>query len=101
VIVYNLTMQVDWSIASDWLNWQKTENIPQILRTKLFDAFKIYRLLEQEDQEGPTYTIQFFTSSQENYRKYHVQFAPVLGQKAFARWGNKIVAHRTLMELVH
>ena len=52
VIVYNLTMQVDWNIADDWLNWQKAGHIPQILRTHLFEDSKIYRLLKQDDQRG-------------------------------------------------
>jgi Domain of unknown function (DUF4286) len=79
----------------------KAEHIPQILRTHLFEDCKIYRLLEQDDQQGPTYTVQFLTSSEENYRKYLAEFAPLIRQKAFARWGDKFIAHRTLMELVH
>jgi hypothetical protein len=101
MIVYNLTIQVEGSMAHDWLNWQKAEHIPETMHTGLFEDYKIYRLLEPDDQQGPTYTIQYFASSEENYRKYLDEFAPLLRQKAFARWGNKFIAHRTLMELVH
>jgi len=48
MIVYNVTIKVDPQIEKDWIKWQKSENIPEIMATGLFSEYKFYRLLEQD-----------------------------------------------------
>lgn len=100
MIVYNITIKVTHPIADEWLAWQKQEHIPEIMATQLFDDYKMYRLLEQDDEEGITFTFQYFTSTKERYQKYISAFAPVLRAKAFAKWGNQFTGFRTVMEAV-
>jgi len=99
-IVYNVTIKVRWDILEDWLAWQLEEQIPAVLSTKLFDSHRLYRLLEQEEEEGPTFVIQYFTSSEERYRQFMIEFAPALQQEGWDKWGNGFIAFRTLMSLV-
>ena len=101
MIVYNITIKVDWNIVDEWLIWQKEEHIPEIMATGLFDDYNMCRLLEQDDIEGPTFTVQYYTSTPERYQQYINEFAVRLRQKAFARWGDQFVAFRTIMETVH
>jgi hypothetical protein len=101
MIVYNITVKVNWSIAEKWLAWQKQEQIPGIMATGLFDDYTMYRLLEQDDMEGPSFTIQYFTSSSERYRQYIDQFAAAFMEKAFARWADGFIAFSTVMEAVN
>jgi uncharacterized protein DUF4286 len=100
MIVYNITVKIDWAISDEWLLWQQQEHIPEILATHLFDAHKIFRLLDQDDSEGPTFTIQYFTSSIEKYQQYINEFAPALRQKAFSKWGDRFISFHTLMQVV-
>lgn len=100
MVVYNITIQVEWNIIKDWLTWQKEEHIPEIMSTQLFDDYKMFRLLEQEDLDSATFIVQYFTSSTERLRKYLDEFAPLMRQKAFARWGNQFIAHHTHMSLL-
>ncbi len=66
-----------------------------------FTEYKFYRLLEQEETDGITYVIQYFTPSQEDYQRYIEDTAPLLRKLALDRWGNKFVAFRTIMQVVH
>ncbi len=101
MIAYNITTQVDKGIAAAWLAWQQQEHIPAILATGLFEAFRIYRLLDQEDLEGPTYVIQFFSSSREKLSQYVESHAPALRKEAADKWGDRFIAFRTVMEVVN
>ena len=100
MIVYNITNKVRWEIMEAWLSWQIEEQIPAFLRTGSFDDYQLYRLLDQDEEEGPTFVIQLFTSSTERYDQFMTQFAPALQQAAWDKWGNGFIAFRTLMELV-
>jgi hypothetical protein len=100
MIVYNITMKVDHSIIDEWIAWQQQEHIPEVMATTFFDDHKMYHLLEHDDHESTTFTIQYFTTSIERYNDYIKKFATLLRDKSFAKWGNKFIAFRSVMELV-
>ncbi len=100
MIVYNITCKVRWDILEAWLAWQMEEQLPAMLATQSFDDYQLYRLLEQDEEEGPTFVIQLFTSSVERYGQFMTQFSPALQQAGWDKWGNGFIAFRTLMELV-
>ncbi len=70
------------------------------MATGLFDSFKFFRLLEQDETEGPTYIVQYFISSRDKYDQYIKEHAPALRKKALDKWGNRFIGFRTLMETV-
>ncbi len=98
MIAYNISVKVEWSILEAWLVWQLEEHIPAMMATGLFDDYKMYRLLEQDDTDGPGFTIQYFTTDLERYRLYSLEFASIFTQEAGNKWGNKFIAFHTLME---
>jgi len=101
MIVYNVTSKVRWEIMEGWLSWQVNEQVPAILKTGLFDNYQLYRLLEQDEEEGPTFVIQFFTSSLERYEQFLIEFSPALQQAGWDKWGNQFISFRTLLEQIH
>lgn len=100
MIVYNITCKVRWEIMEAWLTWQVDEQIPSMLDTGLFDSHQLYRLLDQDEEEGPTFVIQFSTSSLERYEQFLIGFAPVIQQAGWDKWGDSFIAFRTLMERI-
>jgi hypothetical protein len=84
----------------DWLSWEVGEQIPAMLRTGHFDSHQLYRLLEQDEEEGPTFVIQFFTSDLVRYEQFLIGFAPAMQQAGRDKWGDGFIAFRTLMEEV-
>src|ERR1700748_2501645 len=100
MIVYNITSKVRWDILEPWLEWQLEEQIPGLLATKLFEGHQLYRLLEQEEDEGPTFVLQLFTSSMERYQQFISEFGPAFQQAGWDKWGNGFISFRTLLESV-
>lgn len=101
MIVYNISIQIDPSIEKEWVQWQKKEHIPEVMSFAQFTDYKFYRLLEQDETESIFYVMQFFAASETHYKKFIQEYAVNLRQKAFDRWGDKFIAFRTVMEVVH
>lgn len=99
-VVYNVTIKVSWKILEDWLAWELEVHIPAVLATGQFDDYKFYRLLEQDETEGPTFIVQYSTSSLERYEKYCAAYAPALQQDSRDKWGDGYIAFRTIMSLL-
>jgi hypothetical protein len=100
MLLYNITTKVDNAISDEWLQWQRKIHVPEIMASGLFYEYRVYRLLEQDDSEGKTYITQFLTDSEKNFEEYLLHFAPGLREKAIVKWGDQIVAFRTLLENV-
>jgi len=101
MIIYNVTTKVNWTIHHYWLQWMKEKHIPQMLETGCFFEYKILRLLEVDEEEGPTYAIQYHASTIENYHTYIHQYAVSLRQHTHEKWGEQIIAFRSLLEVLH
>jgi very-short-patch-repair endonuclease len=100
MLIYNVTIKADNSIADVWLQWLLNEHIPEVMNTNCFSSYKVVRLLEIDDNEGPTYAIQYTAESKADYNRYIELHAPLLRQKSIDKWGNAFIAFRSLMEVV-
>ena len=100
MFIYNVTVKVDHSIAADWLHWLKEEHIPEVIGTGCFTTATILELLENADEEGLTYAIQYRAAAKEDYDRYIDLHANLLRQKSFDKWGDRFMAFRTLMKIV-
>lgn len=98
MILYNVTVNIDDSVHDEWLRWMKNEHIPEVLATGLFIDCKIFRI--KSDDEGNTYSIQYFLDSMEDYERYAREHAPALQLKHTEKYKDKFTAFRTLLETV-
>ena len=101
MIVYNITMKVTPAIEAAWLQWQQEEHIPEVMATGFFNNHRFYKLLEQDENEGVTYVVQYFADNMQAYQDYIDKHAPSLRVKAQEKWGNQFIAFRTLMQAVN
>lgn len=99
MIIYNVTIKVEPSIAAEWVGWMKQEHIAEVMATGLFLDYRLCRLLEQDEAEGLTYIVQYFCDSLEDYNTYISEHAPRLRDNGFQRFGNQFIAFRTVMEV--
>ncbi|RYD57361.1 MAG: DUF4286 family protein [Sphingobacteriales bacterium] len=99
MIIYNVTIKVDHSITEEWLHWMKTEHIPDLMKTGLFIDHRLCRLLEQDEADGRTYTVQYFCDSLEHYQNYINEHAQKMRDKGVKKFGSKFIAFRTVMEV--
>ncbi len=101
MIVYNVTTKVTPAIQQQWLQWIKEEHIPDIINTGCFTNATVLQLLETDDSEGSTFTVQYFAESKALYNNYMEKHAAIMRQKAFDKWGNQFIAFRSLMQVIH
>ena len=100
MIIYNVTIKVSNSIADKWLQWLKEVHIPEVTGTECFTNAAILRLLEIDDEEGPTYAVQYFAENREKYDFYIDKYADLMREKSFEKWGNQFIAFRSVMQIV-
>ena len=100
MIIYNVTVSIDNSVHDEWLEWMKTIHIPDVMMTGCFIENRIYKVLDDENADGKTYSIQYVCSNMKEYENYRDVFAPALQASHSSRYKNKFVAFRTLLEVI-
>jgi hypothetical protein len=100
MIIYNVTVKVEDEIADMWLNWLLNEHIPVIMQTNCFVDYRVVRLLEVDDSEGPTYAIQYYAQSKADYNRYIEIHSSEMRRLSFEKWGEQFIAFRSVMEVV-
>jgi hypothetical protein len=99
-VLYNVTCSVDPDIHEEWLDWMKFVHIPEVMATGFFLENKICRIHEFEEN-GITYAIQYVCRNKKELDVYQRDFSPALQQAHNARYGGKVAAFRTVLEIVH
>lgn len=100
-LIYNVTSKVSHSIHKEWLKWMQEHHIPAVLATGCFFKATVLRLKEVDEEEGPTYAIQYHAASESDYERYLARFSAGLRQEILDKWGNQFIAFRTVMQVVN
>ena len=100
MILYNVTLKVSNDVHADWIKWMQEKHIADVMATGLFMDYRMSRLLGVDDTEGPTYSIQYRLASMKHVEEYQLNGAPKLQKEHVDRYGEQVLAFRTLMEIV-
>lgn len=100
MIIYNVTIKIETQIADAWLQWLLNEHIPSVMQTDCFVDYKVVRLLELDETEGPTYAIQYYAESKADYNRYIEIHSSKMQKLSFEKWGDRFIAFRSVMEVV-
>jgi hypothetical protein len=100
MLIYNVTTGVDKKIEQEWLIWMKETHIPEVMKTKMFLGYRMYRVLAAGEDETVSYAIQYQAQSINQLEKYLDTFAPALREEVKKKFGDKAVSFRTLLEEV-
>jgi hypothetical protein len=100
MIIYNVTIKIDLDVHDLWFRWIKEEHIPQVMNTGCFVRHKMYRILEENTEDGISYCIQYFANHISDYFNYKENFAPALQQEIQKIFPGKFIAIRTLLKEV-
>lgn len=100
MLLYNVTVKVSRNVEDEWREWMKKKHIPDVMNTGQFTRSHICKLLDQPEEDDSTYVIQYWSESREKFDHYLEKFAPALRDEHNARYKDKFVAFRTLMEIV-
>ena len=97
--IYNVTINIQEDVHDKWLEWMKTEHIPEMMATKKFSKALMSRVMVEEDMGGFTYSVQYTTLNKEMLQRYYDEDAAILRAKTKPFEG-KFVAFRTELEIV-
>lgn len=98
MIIYNVTVNIDFDVHDEWLTWMHQTHIPDVMKTGLFLEARISKILAEEEG-GKSYAIQYLCESMEVYEQYQSVFAPKLQQEHSSKFAGKFVAFRTLLKV--
>ena len=97
MIIYSVTIAIQASIESEWVDWMNKVHVPDVLRTGCFTECRIYKVLGSEGEE-PSYVMQYQCRSIEEYHRYRDNFAPALQKEHSDRFAGKFRGSRQLLE---
>lgn len=100
MILYNITFTVAIEIEEDFVSWMKGTHIPDIFATGLFLEHKFFRLLNSPDDSVTNFSLQFYAENTQKLIEYEGKFAHALRYETQARYGEKALAFRTLLEAI-
>ena len=101
MIIYNVTVNLEETIASEWVEWMKLKHIPDVMDTKFFSEFRFTKVLSDHGGDGVNYSIQYMCDSLEVLEEYNKVHAPRLQKEHMEKYGDKAVAFRTLLEVIN
>lgn len=88
-------------MAPEWLQWMQHVHIPEVMATGCFLSYRILKVLTNaNDDEGVNYSIQYDAATTADYERYREQFAPAMQQQTKERYGERVLAFRTLLEVI-
>jgi hypothetical protein len=100
MIIYNVTIKIDLNVHDTWLNWMRGEHIPRVMETGCFTGYKMFRILEENTQDGISYCIQYAANEIADYFNYKANFAEGLQKESLEAFPGKFLAFRTLLREV-
>ena len=100
MILYNVTVKIEHELHDDWLEWMRRVHIPDVMATGLFETYRLCKVLGVDDAHGITYAIQYACPDLETFMRYQEQHASRLQAEHAARYRDRYVAFRTLLEVL-
>jgi len=99
MVVYNVTISIDATVADNWLEWMKESHIPDIMATGHFRDSKICRV-HGEEEGGVTFAVMYTAFTEEDLNNYEAKHAPRLQSEFTEKFKGKFASFRTLLSVV-
>jgi hypothetical protein len=99
MILYNVTVSIDPTVAEEWLNWMRSTHIPDVMSTGCFIESRISRV-QGEEEGGLTYAITYLASNEEAIASYQANHAPRLQVEHKERYEGRFAAFRTFLHVI-
>ena len=99
-IIYNVTVSIDLAVEKEWVSWMKEKHIPDVMATGCFLESRFTKVLNDQDQGGASYSIQYLLANEADYQLYLNEFAARLQQEHALKYHGKFAAFRTMLQMV-
>jgi hypothetical protein len=98
--IYNVTVVVNPVVEERWLKWMREEHIPNVMETGLFSSFLFTQVFPEQEQDHPSYSIQYRAADLESIKLYMQMYADELRARSAKAWGEHALAFRTVLEVL-
>jgi hypothetical protein len=98
--IYNVTIVVNPVVETRWLQWMKEEHIPEVMETGMFTSFIFTQVFPEQEQDHPSYSVQYRAIDLESIKLYMQMYAGALREKSAKAWGEHALAFRTVLEVL-
>ncbi len=102
MIIYSVTININNSVVSEWLEWMMKIHIPEVMSTGLFVNYRFMKeIIPLPEGSETRFIINYELTDKESYDNYSRNFAPFLQRKHTEKFSGKFTANRTLMEVIN
>jgi Domain of unknown function (DUF4286) len=99
MLLFNVTVIMEDSIANDWLQWMRADHIPQIMATDCFVSNRLLKILDSPN-EGVTYCAQYIAEDIGSYQTFKDNYEQIFTAGMYNEFPNKLVSFSSLMEFI-
>ena len=100
MIIYSVTISIDESVETEWVDWMKKIHIPEVMKTGKFISCRFSKLTSHKEEGYRNYSAQYSCHSQNDLQDYQQNFAQNLQQKSMEKFADKMHAFRTELEVI-
>ena len=100
MFIYNITLKIDNDIEEEWLKWIKEFYITETINSGLFYDQRFFKLLDQDEHEGKTFIIQFYSNDRRSCDDYTLNQSKIFLKIMADKWGDKFIVFQSLLESV-
>lgn len=99
MIIYNVTLSINPTVETEFIDWLKNVHIPEVLDTQLFVSGELFKVFERpSSNQHSSYAVQYRLESWGHFNQYQLEFAAGLQQKTREKFGENVLAFRTFLE---
>jgi gamma-glutamylcyclotransferase (GGCT)/AIG2-like uncharacterized protein YtfP len=100
MLIYNVTLHVENSVLSRWLEWMQTTHIPEVLATGKFLEATMSRILTDGEKGGTSYSVQYKVKDRQTLERYYREDAEHLRKETARHFGEAVLGFRTELEVI-
>ncbi len=98
MILYNITYNIDREIDHEWTEWLKNYYIPEIMSTGYFTSYKVFRMLQVEEDNSINYAVQLYSESLAQLNKFLEEDAVGIASRLQEKFKHRHVAFMTVLQ---
>jgi hypothetical protein len=100
MILFSLTVNIDNEIQEEWLEWMKQSFIPNLWLTGFFVEKRFLKLLNEEEGNGTTYSLQLTLENLKVLRDFEENHLHDFRKMLYGKYTGRLVDFYTVLEKV-
>lgn len=100
MILYNITFNVELDAVEDFKNYLQQAHIPSLESGNDILEYKFFRLLNVDESEAMTMTLQYFLKDMGTYNRHLTVIDRELKKELYQRYGEKVLYFCSVLEKI-